>query len=63
MVLAGAAYLIFMWPSLGSRLFVPWIVAPAVLGEASLTLRLIVVGVNVDKWKRQKIMADRASAP
>ena len=53
MTVAGAAYLIFLWPELGSRLFVPWIVVPAVVGEASLTIWLLVKGVNVERWKQQ----------
>jgi hypothetical protein len=40
-------------PALGNRLFIPWIVVPAVLGEASLTLWLLVMGVRVDKWQQQ----------
>ena len=53
MAVAGGAYLIFLWPALGSRLFVPWIVVPAVVGEASLTLWLLIMGVNVGRWKQQ----------
>ncbi len=61
MAVAGGAYLIFLWPALGSRLFVPWIVVPAVLGEASLTLWLLVMGVNVERWKQQD-QGSRAAA-
>ena len=50
---AGGAYLIFLWPALGSHLFVPWIVVPAVVGEASLTLWLLIMGVNSARWKLQ----------
>jgi hypothetical protein len=60
MSLAGAAYLIFLWPQLGSRIFFPWIVVPAVLGEASLTLWLLVMGVNVDRWKQQDDVSRQA---
>jgi hypothetical protein len=51
MMLAGFAYLIFLWPSLGDRLFFPYIVVPGVVGEGSLTLWLIVMGVNNARWK------------
>ena len=54
MALAGGVYLIFLWPALGNRLFVPWILVPAVVGEASLTLWLLIMGVKADRWKLQK---------
>ena len=53
MAVAGGAYLIFLWPALGSRLFIPWIVVPAIVGEASLTLWLLIMGVNSSRWNQQ----------
>ncbi len=53
MMLAGIGYLVFLWPKLGSRLFFPWIVVPAVAGEGLLTLWLLVLGVNVKRWMQQ----------
>jgi hypothetical protein len=53
MALAGLAYLVFLSPDLGSRLFIPWLVVPAVLGEASLTLWLLIMAVNSARWKQQ----------
>src|ERR1700761_151649 len=53
MAIAGGAYLIFLRPALGARLFVPWIVVPAVVGEASLTLWLLIMGVNSARWNQQ----------
>ncbi|NNM61220.1 MAG: DUF4386 domain-containing protein [Steroidobacteraceae bacterium] len=53
MVLAGVGYLIFLWPSLGDRLFFLYIVIPCVLGEGYLTLWLLVIGVNNMRWKEQ----------
>ncbi len=53
MMVAGAAYLVFLSPQLGSRLFFPWIVTPAVIGEASLTLWLLFMGVNAERWKQR----------
>jgi Domain of unknown function (DUF4386) len=50
MVLAGLGYLIFLWPPLGDRLFFPYILIPGVLGEGSLTLWLLVMGVNNIRW-------------
>jgi len=53
MALAGVGYLTFLWPRLGSHLFFPWIMIPGIAGEGSLTLWLLVVGVNAQRWKRQ----------
>jgi Domain of unknown function (DUF4386) len=53
MMLAGVGYLIFLWPPLGDRLFFPYIVVPGVVGEGSLTLWLLVMGVNNMRWKEQ----------
>jgi len=53
MALAGLGYLTFLWPWLGSHLFFPYILIPGILGEGSLTLWLLVIGVNVQRWKEQ----------
>lgn len=53
MVLAGLGYLTFLWPRLGSHLFFPWIAIPGVFGEGLLTLWLLVIGVDVQRWKQQ----------
>jgi hypothetical protein len=53
MVLAGLGYLMFLWPPLGDRLFFPYIVVPGVVGEGSLTLWLLVMGVNNIRWREQ----------
>ena len=57
MAVAGLGYLIFIWPSLGQKLFFPYIVIPAVLGEGALTLWLLTMGVNVEKWRQQQASA------
>jgi hypothetical protein len=46
MLLAGSAYLLFLWPPLGQALFIPYIAVPAVLGEGSLTLWLLIIGIR-----------------
>jgi Domain of unknown function (DUF4386) len=51
--LAGLGYLTFVWPPLGDRLFVPYILVPGLVGEGSLTLWLIVIGVNSGRWTQQ----------
>jgi hypothetical protein len=38
LALAGLGYLTFLWPSLGDRLFVPYILVPGLIGEGLLTL-------------------------
>ena len=53
MAVAGFAYLFFLWPQLGSRLFFPWLVIPAVLGEGALTLWLLIMGVNDERWRQR----------
>ncbi len=57
MALAGGAYLIFLWPALGNRLFVPWIMVPAIVGGASLTLWLLILDVKANRWKLQNAEA------
>jgi hypothetical protein len=51
--LAGLGYLTFVWPPLGNHLFVPYILVPALVGEGSLTLWLIFIGVNAERWTQQ----------
>ena len=54
MLLAGLGWLTFLWPPVTQFLF-PYNVAPGMLGEASLTLWLLIVGVNDERWKQQLI--------
>jgi Domain of unknown function (DUF4386) len=53
MTLAGLGYLTFLWPPLGDRLFVPYILVLAIMGEGSLTLWLIFVGVKAERWMQR----------
>ncbi len=57
MVFAGLGWLTLSFASLLSpplaRHLVPYILAPGILGEGSLTLWLLVFGVNVQRWKEQ----------
>jgi hypothetical protein len=57
MFIAGLSYLInsfalLLAPSFAAAIF-PGILIPAFVGELSLTLWLIVKGVNVEKWKQR----------
>jgi len=56
MALAGLGYMTFLSPPLAGYLF-PYNLAPAPLGEGSLMLWLLVVGVNAQRWKEQAIKA------
>src|SRR5262249_54744749 len=53
MVIAGLSWLTFLWPPLASSL-APYNMIPGMLGEAALTLWLIVMGVNSEQWKAQE---------
>jgi hypothetical protein len=52
MLFAGVSWLTFLSLPLAKALY-PYILAPGVLGEASLTVWLLVKSVNVQRWKDQ----------
>jgi len=52
MVIAGAAWLIFLSPPLGEQYLRPYLLA-AGSGEGILILWLLVMGVNEQRWKEQ----------
>src|SRR5256714_1967170 len=59
----GLAYLVysftfFLAPGFAAQL-VPWIQFPALIGEGSLCLWLLVVGVNVERWEKRASAAIR----
>src|ERR1700716_1320439 len=59
----GVAYLVYSFtamlaPGFASQL-VPWIQLPALFGEGSLCLWLLVAGVNVEQWKKWASAATR----
>jgi hypothetical protein len=53
MVIAGLGWLTFLFPPLAKSLN-PYIMMPGGIGEAALTLWLIVFGINVQRWQEQK---------
>ena len=64
----GVAYLFYSFANLLAPGFaaqlVPWIQMPALIGEGSLCLWLLVVGLDVERWKVQVSAATRVwSAP
>jgi len=59
----GLAYLVYgfadlLAPGFAAQL-VPWIQLPALIGEGSLCLWLLLVGVDVERWKEQASAAIR----
>jgi hypothetical protein len=55
MAFGGLGWLTFLSPSLANYLF-PYNLAPGLLGEGSLTLWLLVVGVNVQRWNAAAVV-------
>lgn len=59
----GLAYLVYSFASLLAPGFaahlVPWIQLPALIGEGSLCLWLLLVGVDVERWKERASAAIR----
>jgi Domain of unknown function (DUF4386) len=60
MVLAGVGWLTFLLPPLAQNL-APFNMLPGAIGELSLTLWLIIKGVNVQRWNDTQEMSCRAS--
>ncbi len=57
MAFAGLGWLTFLSPPLANHLF-PYNLAPGALGEGLLTLWLLVMGVNVQRWKEEASAAE-----
>jgi Domain of unknown function (DUF4386) len=53
LAVAGVGYLTFVWPALGERLFFPYLLVPALVGEGSLTVWLILIGVDSARWTQR----------
>lgn len=63
MVFGGLGWLAFSLTTLLSPLassVSPYLMIPGILGEATLTLWLLVKGVNVERWNEQARAAERA---
>lgn len=56
MAFAGLAWMTFLSPPFASYLY-PYHLAPGILAEASLMLWLLVMGLNVERWKEQATAA------
>ena len=58
MAIAGVGWLTFLSPALGNRLS-PYIFAPGIIGEGALTLWLLAMGVNAERWNEQAVLIRR----
>lgn len=62
LALTGFCYLtsslaVFLAPAVAGQLF-PWILMPAMIGEGGLTLWLLIMGVDAEKWRERAAAAD-----
>jgi hypothetical protein len=53
LAISGLGFVTYLYPPLAYYLFLPYIAAASALGEIPLELWLIVMGVNVERWKEQ----------
>jgi Domain of unknown function (DUF4386) len=53
LAISGLAFVTYLYPPLAYYLFLPYIAAASALGEIPLELWLIVMGVNVERWREQ----------
>ena len=53
LAISGLGFVTYLYPPLAYHLFVPYIASASALGEIPLELWLIVMGVNVQRWKEQ----------
>jgi hypothetical protein len=51
--ISGLGWVTYLYPPLAYHLFLPYIASASALGEIPLELWLIVMGVNVQRWKEQ----------
>jgi hypothetical protein len=57
MAFAGVAWLTFLWPPLANAL-TPYVFALGMIGEGSLTIWLVVIGVNEQRWQQQALQQE-----
>jgi hypothetical protein len=62
MMFAGIGWLTFLFPALANSL-APFNIIPGGIGELSLTLWLLVKGINVQRWREQEARAQTRGGP
>jgi hypothetical protein len=62
LAISGLGFMTYLYPPLAYRLFFPYIAVASALGEIPLELWLIVMGVNVQRWKEQASAARSSEA-
>jgi len=62
LTITGLGWLTFLWPTLGSHLFFPYLMVGGLAGEGALTLWLLVFGVDARSWNEQYRAAQGAAA-
>jgi hypothetical protein len=53
LAITGLGWLTFLSPALADHLFFPYLMITGLIGEGSLTLWLLVFGVNAQRWREQ----------
>jgi hypothetical protein len=53
LAISGLGWVTYLYPPVAYRLFIPYIAAASALGEIPLEFWLIVMGLNVQRWKEQ----------
>ena len=53
LTISGLGWMVYLWPPLAIRLFMPYIAGASAIGEIPLLLWLLVVGVNAQRWQEQ----------
>lgn len=62
MMFAGLGWLTFLWPRLADALQ-PWVFAPGTIGEGALTVWLLAVGLNEQRWLEHRTYATTVKSP
>lgn len=53
LAISGVGWMLYLWPPLAQRLFMPYIAGASAIGEIPLELWLLVMAVNAQKWQEQ----------
>lgn len=57
LAISGLGWMIYLWPPLAHRLFMPYIAGASALGEIPLEVWLLVMAVDARRWKAQALAA------